>query len=310
VRNVRNRASAAVRWTSSVHQRIKSGIPIPIDDAKDLLVEGEKLNINCQELRTLRTAIKTTRGWIGRVKKLDLDLGSSDLNLISDLLREHETFLVSSTDQTSKLKQAVCSYCICRRPYDGFMIGCDECDEWYHGLCIGISESQAEKCDKYICLRCSIKKHYYQFCLSIANIIKKWCDQKELAKARQIEGNKLQRRIRERKREILKVREGMESNARLLESLSPEGRSHDVTNINSGGVVDVAVASTDPPTVSALHTTSVDGQDSMLVDPPSDLPLVHHVSVTNDNGLLNGERDNTNTVTQNALQSDGKCSWS
>jgi hypothetical protein len=102
----------------------------------------------------------------------------------------------------------------------------------------------------------------------------------------------------------------MESNARLLESLSPEGRSHDVTNINSGGVVDVAVDSTDPPTVSALHTTSVDGQDSMLVDPPSDLPLVHHVSVTTDNGLLNGEQDNTNAVTQNALQSDGKCSWS
>ncbi len=181
-----------------MRQRIKAGISIPIDDATDMLNEGEKLNINCQELRTLRTAYRATKGWIGRLKKIDLDLGSSDLNLITDLLREHEGFLVSSNDHASKLKQAVCGYCTCRRPYDGFMIGCDECDEWYHGLCIGVSESQAEKFDKYVCLRCSIKKQYYHVCSSIANIIKKWCDPKELAKFRQSEGNKLQRRLRER----------------------------------------------------------------------------------------------------------------
>lgn len=305
VRNLRNWASTAVQWTSSIGHLIKSGNPIPIEDAKTMLTEGEKLNINCQEIRTLRTAVRTTRSWIGRVKKLDLDLGSSDLNVINDLLREHDTFIVTSTEHTAKLKQAVCSYCICRRPYDGFMIGCDECDEWYHGLCIGLSESQAEKFDKYICLRCSIKKNYYLFCSSIANIIKKWCDQKELDKARQVEGNKLQRRIRERKREILKVREEIESNTRLLENLSHEGNSYDTIDIHQ--VSGVVVDSNGPSTIPALHATAIHGHDSILRKPPSDIHLlVHNVSNTTDADPLSGERINTNTVKENSLQSDGK----
>lgn len=33
-------------------------------------------------------------------------------------------------------------YCICRGPSDGsFMLGCDRCDEWFHGKCVGIKES-------------------------------------------------------------------------------------------------------------------------------------------------------------------------
>jgi len=300
VRNFRTRASSAVKWASSVRQRINSGTSIPIEDAKNMVTEAENLNINCQELRTLRNAYRTTRGWIGRLKKIDLDLGSSDINIITGLLREHEGFLVSSNDHVTKLKQAVCGYCICRRPYDGFMIGCDECEEWYHGLCIGISESQAEKFEKYICLRCSIKKQYYQFCSSIANIIRKWCDPKELDKVRQNEGNKLQRRVRERKREILKVREEIESTTRLLENLSPDGCSRQTTGINAGETV---AECTDLP----KNANVIDVHDSLLTAPPTDIPfLAHRVFNTID---MTVEQKYTATANLNGSLVDGKCSY-
>ncbi|KAK7939047.1 hypothetical protein WMY93_002373 [Mugilogobius chulae] len=40
-------------------------------------------------------------------------------------------------------------YCICRTPYDEsqFYIGCDRCQNWYHGRCVGILQSEANHID-------------------------------------------------------------------------------------------------------------------------------------------------------------------
>lgn len=36
-------------------------------------------------------------------------------------------------------------YCICRTSEsDRFMIGCDACEEWYHGDCINVTEREAK----------------------------------------------------------------------------------------------------------------------------------------------------------------------
>ena len=48
-------------------------------------------------------------------------------------------------------------YCICRGPYNRrFMICCVECDEWFHGSCVGISKQDAESMDKYCCPLCAV----------------------------------------------------------------------------------------------------------------------------------------------------------
>ncbi|KAJ3078257.1 hypothetical protein HK102_004615, partial [Quaeritorhiza haematococci] len=46
-------------------------------------------------------------------------------------------------------------YCTCRRPDSGiFMIQCDICREWFHGVCVGITEEEAEAIDVYECKLC------------------------------------------------------------------------------------------------------------------------------------------------------------
>lgn len=46
-------------------------------------------------------------------------------------------------------------YCICRsNDTSRFMIGCDSCNEWYHGDCISITEEYAKNIKQFFCLMC------------------------------------------------------------------------------------------------------------------------------------------------------------
>ncbi|XP_061166032.1 uncharacterized protein LOC133174957 [Saccostrea echinata] len=46
-------------------------------------------------------------------------------------------------------------YCFCRRPDDGgLMIQCDQCDGWFHGVCVGVTSEEASSLDQYICPDC------------------------------------------------------------------------------------------------------------------------------------------------------------
>ncbi|XP_069691399.1 CXXC-type zinc finger protein 1-like isoform X2 [Periplaneta americana] len=53
------------------------------------------------------------------------------------------------------LKQDGQAYCICRSSDSSrFMIGCDNCEEWYHGDCIRITEREAKYIKQFFCVRC------------------------------------------------------------------------------------------------------------------------------------------------------------
>lgn len=70
-------------------------------------------------------------------------------------------------DESKELSEFICSeckhardtqelFCLCRKPYDEtqFYICCDKCQDWFHGRCVGILQSEAEGIDEYICPNC------------------------------------------------------------------------------------------------------------------------------------------------------------
>ncbi|PAA81142.1 hypothetical protein BOX15_Mlig025553g1, partial [Macrostomum lignano] len=63
---------------------------------------------------------------------------------------------IMSSDSSSSSGQR---WCICRSTDTGrFMIGCDKCEEWFHGDCIGVTPKQADAMRNYYCRRC-LKRH-------------------------------------------------------------------------------------------------------------------------------------------------------
>lgn len=202
VKRVRDLEATATCWISSANKSLSSERKMAMEEAKNLLDEGEKIGVVSTELRTLRNGLKAARGWISRLKRCKLDQGATHVSETRDLLAEHENLIVAMPDEMVKLEQASKNYCICRRPYEGFMIGCDSCDEWFHGPCIGVTESKAGRVDKYVCPRCSISRVFKASACTIVGIIRKWSNIKDRRKARQVEAQKHQRKVRKESKEL------------------------------------------------------------------------------------------------------------
>jgi PHD finger protein len=62
-------------------------------------------------------------------------------------------------------------YCICRGPDDHrFMIGCDVCEDWFHGECVGIDKDVGEHLiERFVCPNCSNRDE------GIITVFKKTC---------------------------------------------------------------------------------------------------------------------------------------
>uniref|UniRef100_A0A182PDS7 Bromodomain-containing protein n=1 Tax=Anopheles epiroticus TaxID=199890 RepID=A0A182PDS7_9DIPT len=58
--------------------------------------------------------------------------------------------------RSAKKNSKAQTHCICQTPYDDskFYVGCDLCNNWFHGDCVGISEEESKKITEYICSEC------------------------------------------------------------------------------------------------------------------------------------------------------------
>ncbi|KAK3101455.1 hypothetical protein FSP39_003704 [Pinctada imbricata] len=56
--------------------------------------------------------------------------------------------------------------------------GCDNCDEWYHGTCIGITRKEAETIDKFFCDACLVKNPRMRIIYK-SGVKAKFCQSKE-----------------------------------------------------------------------------------------------------------------------------------
>ncbi|KAL2477660.1 PHD finger protein ALFIN-LIKE 5 [Forsythia ovata] len=55
-------------------------------------------------------------------------------------------------------KESLCGACGYNYNEDGFWICCDICNKWFHGTCVNITPSEAERIKQYKCPTCSNKR--------------------------------------------------------------------------------------------------------------------------------------------------------
>lgn len=61
----------------------------------------------------------------------------------------------SATATANRIKKEKL-YCLCRTPYDEtkFYVGCDLCNNWFHGECVGITEEMSKSLSEFVCTEC------------------------------------------------------------------------------------------------------------------------------------------------------------
>ena len=127
------------------------------------------------------------------------------------------------------------------------MIGCDGCEEWYHGPCVGISQEQGDKLDKYVCVRCSTLRVYKDNATTVAAILRKWTSAKNLSKARAADSQRYGRKVRKAEQDIVKARTNKNSIEQELNAIL-QAISAEKLQANGGG----AAVAAPPPTNGGL----------------------------------------------------------
>ena len=243
VQKVRDIAAKGAEWTRVARNAVNaSGTEkLLIQDAKALLDEGEALGFTCDELKVLRNGIRVARGWSNKVKRAKVEEGGMEHEEMEALIEEHAALIVNMADEAAHLQTSMKRYCLCRRAMHSFMIACDECNDWFHGSCVGITERRAvDRVAKYVCLRCSLSKAFKANAMTCVNIIRKWVSTKEMKKFRQAENQKQKRKLRKESKDIETFQAEILVLNGLLENCNPNVTDETIVSqesVSSGEVV-------------------------------------------------------------------------
>jgi hypothetical protein len=86
--------------------------------------------------------------WKARTNQLLCGRGPASIPLCQALVKLSRRIPVDFAEEDARLDSIIQdegrAWCICRGLTGGFMIGCDYCEEWYHGRCIGITEAEVK----------------------------------------------------------------------------------------------------------------------------------------------------------------------
>lgn len=189
---LKSRLAEAIEWTTEVNRTLEESGKISQGEAHALLIQADSIGFVSDEASLLRTGVKAAKNWVRRARKYCKE-EKLDPHKVESLIKEYEPLIIEMPEDFDKLKKSCMKYCICRRVYSGFMICCDECQDWFHGPCVGLTESCVKK--KYICVRCGFRKAYNSSTGSIASTVRKWSSLKEIQKVRDNDEKKIVNKV-------------------------------------------------------------------------------------------------------------------
>lgn len=132
---------------------------VDLDDLKAFIKKGETLVLDATtELTALKSEQRRARHWKSRCDAFQAtDSSDRSQEELAQLTIDAESICVDLRSDLDAISADSRTYCLCRQFYFGDMVGCDNCDDWYHYSCANLSANQVAKCEQYTCVRCAMK---------------------------------------------------------------------------------------------------------------------------------------------------------
>jgi hypothetical protein len=114
-------------------------------------------------LRSLRSLLQKVDAWNVRFRRTLAPVpGESkpfDMGELQELAKSADSIpllLPYEHRLENVIEDEGCRYCLCGGPSDGrFMVGCDKCDNWFHGVCVGVAKADGDETEEWFCPSCS-----------------------------------------------------------------------------------------------------------------------------------------------------------
>ena len=158
-----------------------------IEALKDFIKSADKVVFERSHLLTgLKTELKAAKQWKSSFDEKGFEVGGAKNEDLEPFIEQSKSIKVNLREFIDAVVQLSTNYCLCRQLYFGEMVGCDTCEDWYHFQCVGLNTNRAEKCDKYICPRCSLQDSFKHSANAVAGICNKWMRALDHFKAREL----------------------------------------------------------------------------------------------------------------------------
>ena len=113
-------------------------------------------------IRMLKSMMQRTYQWQVKARKALTPKPGETRPFNIDVLNSLDfgsSALPFEVPETTCLANAIedkgCRHCLCGGANDGtFMLGCDKCEEWFHGRCVGVNKETGNTLENWLCPRC------------------------------------------------------------------------------------------------------------------------------------------------------------
>ncbi len=189
-------------WIARATAMKKREQMLPLDELKTFVREGERMLFDHTLVREMKEEHRRAKAWVVKLHSTGIEKGLAKTSDLQDLLPEVEEICADLGYYTESIYATTKCYCLCRQAYFGLMVGCDACDDWYHAPCIGLSKSQAERTDAFICMRCTIVQSFKMAAANVGTIANKWMVKDDVGLKRDNDRFRIGKKIQREEREI------------------------------------------------------------------------------------------------------------
>ena len=132
-------------------------------ELRELKAAGEALDVTVAEEEQVASRVKSIDWWLKRASQafLKRGCGATLLGVLTGEEKQRDAG-GEAEDEEGSTAGLPCAYCTGNetQTLGKYMIGCDDCDGWFHGPCVGVGKQAAETIDRVrgVCPACATKK--------------------------------------------------------------------------------------------------------------------------------------------------------